>query len=468
MYNLVDIIEELNLFEPNLIEYNAGDVILAENTKNSQLFVLLDGMVHLFKESPSGTRIPLTEIMPGGMFGVMSFFSRNVALTTAVAEIRSKILCLSGQQVEILLESDSRIAGMGRQLLINNLMERYSQVVELNVKLKSTNLALDAEKKRLAQTLEELDSAHRRLVHQEKMATLGQLVAGVAHEINNPASALSNAVEYLVTKLPNLFAEGESSTSDLRIAFFLQGLSAAIINTAEQRDKTSGLDGIFDELKSSERRKIIYLTDELKTEAAALIKSGKTQELGVYIDYLETGMHLRSIRLTSSRISELVKSLKRYSRHESSHQGKTVLREGLEDTLQILGNRLKQVELELEIPDDLPQIVADAAELNQVWTNLIVNACDAIGDQGRIYIRCSYDTQCVFVKIGDDGKGIPEELRDAVFKPHFTTRNSSGNFGLGLGLSISKELVMKNGGTITVAKSSWDGAELIVMLPLSD
>jgi signal transduction histidine kinase len=465
MNKLVEQIKSLGLFEPEIVEYKAGDVILSENARNKSLFILLDGMVHLFKDEVANRKLPVTEIMPGGMFGVLSFFSRKRALTSAVAEIKCKVLKLSAQQVDMILNSDTILAGMGRQLLISNLMQRYEQVVQLNVQLKTTNKALDTEKKRLSNTLDELDAAHRRLVHQEKMATLGQLVAGVAHEINNPASALANAVDYLTAKLPELFKEG--GQADTKFTFFEQGLTVAIISTSEQRTKIASLSKAFDGLKDSIRRKLVYLDGSLLEVAENYARNNRMDQLELHLSYLETGMQLRSIRLTSGRIAGLVKSLKRYSRHESTHIGTVDIREGIQDTLQILGNRLKEIEVEVSFAENLPFINADPAELNQVWTNLIVNACDALNNRGRIYIRCTFDSQCLFIKIGDDGKGIPEHLRDVVFKPHFTTRNSSGNFGLGLGLSISRELIMKNGGTITVSKSSYDGAEMIVMLPIS-
>lgn len=460
-------IAELNrlaLFEPDIVTHASRQRLLLEGVSNKSLYILLEGVVHLFKTDASGASVPVTQVLPGGMFGVMSFFSNKPALTTAVAETKCRIFRLSRSQVDLILNSESIVAVMGRQLLIANLMERYSQVVDLNSRLKEANHNLDSERRRLAETLEALNSAHQRLIHQEKMATLGQLVAGVAHEINNPAAALVNAVTYLTDILPALLGNDASDRDNMGVKFFELGLGSSAMQSSKQRELDAEMATRFPDLKASQRRRLVTLGDK----ALALVGTFSASDhlhLSEYLDYAEAGIQLRSIRLSSARISGLVKSLKSYSRHETSHTGSIDIREGLHDTIQILGNRLKYISLELDFPDDLPLVNADPAELNQVWTNILINACDALQNEGRIYIRISCDEQCVFVCIGDDGKGVPEDIRDKIFMSSFTTRNSSGNFGLGLGLSISRELVMKNGGTIQVTDSIYDGAAFIVMIP---
>jgi signal transduction histidine kinase len=463
-------IAELNhlaLFEPDIVSFASRERILLEGVRNKNLYILLEGVIHLFKTDDAGVSVPVTQVLPGGMFGVMSFFSNKPALTTAIAETKCRVFRLSRGQVDLILSADSVVSMMGRQLLIANLMERYAQVVDLNARLKEANRNLDTERRRLAETLEALDAAHHRLVHQEKMATLGQLVAGVAHEINNPAAALVNAVTYLSDMLPDLLNVHNPGRSNLGVTFFQMGISSAAVSTSRQREMDQELSEMFPDLKSSQRRRLVILGDK----AIAMVRDmsdADRKQVSKYLEYAEAGIQLRSIRLSSSRISGLVKSLKSYSRHETTHSGPIDIREGLHDTIQILGNRLKQISLELDFPADLPLVNADPAEMNQVWTNILVNACDALQQEGRIYIRIAHDRQCLFVRIGDDGRGVPENIRDKIFQPSFTTRNSSGNFGLGLGLSISRELVMKNGGTIHVTDSMYDGAEFVVMIPLSD
>lgn len=467
MHELVEEIRLNGLFEPVILDVETGKIILTEDKKNKNMYLLLEGGVYLYKSVEQQGTLPVTKITPGGMFGVISFFSGKKALTTAIAISKSRILSLNKSDVDLLLNSDNIIAGMSRQLLISNLMERYSQVVDLNVKLNQVNTKLDEERIRLDEALSRLQDAHQRLIHQEKMATLGQLVAGIAHEINNPAAALNNAADYLVEILPELFEKNSGPGLDLRTLFYTDGLATSGVSTEQQRAKLNEAENFFPQLKRADLRKLIALSEESQKQARKLYDGRKIDELIICLKYAEAGMHLRSVRITSGRISNLVKSLKRYSRHETTSTSTSDIREGLLDTIHILGNRLKNIQMEVHLPENIPSVKADAAELNQVWTNILVNACDAINDNGRIYIRCNFNDKVATVIIGDDGPGIPEENRAKIFTPHFTTRNSTGNFGLGLGLSISKDLLMKNGGNISVGSSSYGGAEFKIEIPLN-
>ncbi|MCC5926090.1 MAG: cyclic nucleotide-binding domain-containing protein [Bacteroidetes bacterium] len=457
-------IRKKGLFEPDIVEYNQGDIVLKEGEKTKFLFILMDGCVRLYKQE-EGASIPVTDIEPGGLFGVMSFFSNKHALTTAVVDKEAKIFRLNKQQVEHILTGDMTLSTMGRQMLTANLMDRYAHVIQLNVQLKKMNHEIDLEHSKLQEAMRELKSAHNRLVHQEKMATLGQLVAGVAHEINNPAAALENAVSYLADLLPELFKNDTSKTHQTRQRFFIRGVDSRKIQTSSSRDSERLLRSVYPSLKSSEIRKLVLLDDDGLDEISKLYKAKKLDELRICLDYMEAGMHLRLIRITTERIGGLVKSLKRYSRQGSSEVLAINLREGIMDTLHVLGNRLKDIKVHLDVDETLPDVKADPAEMNQVWTNIVVNACDILNDKGHIDIISEVTSKAVIIRIGDDGPGVPEELRETIFKPSFTTRNSSGNYGLGLGLSISRELIMKHGGTIEVISSRYGGAEFVITMP---
>jgi signal transduction histidine kinase len=137
-----------------------------------------------------------------------------------------------------------------------------------------------------------------------------------------------------------------------------------------------------------------------------------------------------------------------YTSMDQAAYAETDVREGLEDTLTILGHKLKGTSVEREYDDDLPKIWANAGELNQVWTNLIDNAADALGGQGRIAVRAFRGEDGVTVEILDSGPGIPPEVRDRIFDPFFTTKEIGE--GTGLGLDIVRRVVAGHGGTISV------------------
>ncbi|HAC16609.1 MAG TPA: hypothetical protein DCE78_11805 [Bacteroidetes bacterium] len=464
IYALVEQIRLHKLFEPNLKNIKAGDIIFSESDKNRYIYLILDGEVELKKTAENEGLVHVTSIKPGSMFGVMSFFSGHEALTTAVAVSDSLVFRLSKTDVDKLLGSNLDIAAMSRQLLISNLMERYSQVVDLNMQLHKLNKDLDDERRQLDVTLNKLRNAHERLVHQERMATLGQLIAGIAHEINNPVAALESANQYLIELLPGLFNIDTQKSAKIYTKFFNEGLNSTNYEGASNREQLEELKSQFPLLKFSDIRRLIHLSENGITQAIEIYELMDVDLLVSALKYTEAGLHVRRIRITSGRISSLVRSLKRYSKQESTGDTRTELKNGMIDTIQILGNRLKSIQLNLNIPENLPDVHFDTGELNQVWTNLIINACDAINNKGIIEITAVEKGEKIVVSISDNGPGIPEENWDKIFLPHFTTRNSSGNFGLGLGLSITRELVLKNQGYIKVKRSELAGAEFIVEL----
>lgn len=181
--------------------------------------------------------------------------------------------------------------------------------------------------------------------------------------------------------------------------------------------------------------------------------------------HFEAGYYLRSIGLGAERISNLVVSLRNYSRGGSGGTELVDVRSGIQDTLRIVGNRIKDLDTELRL-EETPPVPGNSGELNQVWTNLIVNACDAMDDRGRLVIACGREgPDAVFVTVTDSGPGLPEELMEKIFEPNFTTKTNATHFGLGLGLAISREIIKKHGGELTVENAKEGGATFKAVLP---
>jgi len=460
---LVKEIQTHELFKPDIRTYKSGSILLKEFDHNDYIFVVLDGEVDLTKWIEGEGQVRVTSVQHGSLFGLMSFFSGEHALTTAVAVTECRVLKLRKKDVDQLLASNHSIAVMSRQLLISNLMQRYRQVVELNVELHKLNAEIELERRRLDEALQKLKHAHERLVHQEKMATLGQLVAGVAHEINNPVAALNNSTGYLKELLPMVFDAVRSLNLDRTAMFLDSGLSYSG-TTVPTREQLNQVGSLYPDLKPVDHRRLFLLDDKSMIFLKDLYAQKRYHEVTSYLKVAEVGSHIRRISATSGRISGLVKSLKQYSRQDKTGEMATNISEGINDTLLILGNRLKNSEVELIIPDNLPLVFGDPGEWNQVWTNILVNACDVLGDSGKIRISAHLFDKNIQVMIEDSGPGIPPENREKIFQPHFTTRNSSGNFGLGLGLFITHELVGKNKGHISVRDSEMGGAAFEILL----
>jgi signal transduction histidine kinase len=181
---------------------------------------------------------------------------------------------------------------------------------------------------------------------------------------------------------------------------------------------------------------------------------------------IEIHRMINEISSAAGRVSELVSSVKIYSHMDRSTEHKpTDVREGLDNTLTIFGHRLKEknVRLTREYPDNLPTIPGNAGELNQVWTNLIDNALDAVTDGGELTIEIEQDDWGVAVKIIDDGGGIPDDVRHRIFDPFFTTKDVGE--GTGLGLDIARRIVNTHGGQIE-ARTKSGKTEMFVRLPI--
>jgi signal transduction histidine kinase len=150
----------------------------------------------------------------------------------------------------------------------------------------------------------------------------------------------------------------------------------------------------------------------------------------------------------AARISELVGAMKRYTYMDRAATGEVDIREGIEDTLAVLSHRLGGLSVTREYEESLPTVRANGSELNQVWTNLIDNAADAVDGRGRIGIRVFRDEGYVVVEVSDSGPGIPRHVRDRVFEPFFTTKGVGE--GSGLGLDVVRRVVSGHGGEVSL------------------
>jgi signal transduction histidine kinase len=307
----------------------------------------------------------------------------------------------------------------------------------------------------------------------EKLATLGKLSAGMAHELNNPAAAVLRGVDQLretISRLTNArlsLAEQEFSEE--------QQKQIAVLET-NARERARSPESI-DPLQRSDRENEIedWLENSGVSEgwelASALVNMGFTatdisQKTDIFskeqvapvlgwICWTCTSYSLLSeIQLGAGHISEIVKALKAYSYMDQAPVQQVDVHEGLDNTLIILRNKIKGgIEVQKEYSPDLPAIEAYGSELNQVWTNIVDNAIDAMKGEGKITIRTSRQGEEVVIEIEDNGPGIPEEIRPKLFDPFFTTK--APGEGTGLGLNISHNIIVqKHKGKITVSSQS--------------
>ena len=319
---------------------------------------------------------------------------------------------------------------------------------------------------------------------QEKMAALGKLSAGMAHELNNPAAAAQRGAAQLqetFSKWQDIQLKMADQRLDTKHMKQVQTLDRIATDRArnpvnltalERSDLESSLEewlhGLGIEIAGELVSALVslgYNPHELKR----LAKEFTPSQFAVLVNWIgikyEIYRLVGEISLGTGRIVELVRALKTYTHMGQAPVQSIDVHEGLDNTLIILHNSLKYgITVVKDYTKDLPTIQAFASELNQVWTNIIDNAVDAMDGKGTLTLRTRWEDPWVVVEIEDSGKGIPEENQSRIFDPFFTTKEPGK--GTGLGLNISRNLIVKkHHGQITV-KSKPGNTCFTVRLPL--
>jgi signal transduction histidine kinase len=316
----------------------------------------------------------------------------------------------------------------------------------------------------------------------DRLAALGKLSAGLAHELNNPASAAKRAAGHLraslkqikeashalgsrdltaaqkteIEKLENSLIQKNDPPPDvLTISTLEDQLEAVLLshglNDLWQLAANLARKGVRPEILES-----LFASLDLDTARAALVRISASLEIA--------GM-LNEIENSTSRISDLVRAIKEYTFMDQAPVQNVDVVKSLENTLTILNHKLKQgVEVERDY-QPIPLLVDSfGSELNQVWTNIIDNAIDAMHGRGTLRVRTYRDDTCVVVEIGDDGPGIPADIQPHIFEPFFTTK--AVGQGTGLGLDTVQRIVKKHRGNIQISSKPGD-TRFQVFLPLA-
>ena len=291
------------------------------------------------------------------------------------------------------------------------------RVQDRTAELQTANSTLLAEKARQEVLIKKLEEAHNQLLQSEKMASIGQLAAGVAHEINNPIGFVSSNLGTLQRYVANL----------LKLLAAYELLEGSLADSSLQ-----DINQVKKEIDAT------YLRED--------IGNLLTESLGGLL-----------------RVKRIVQDLKDFSHVDESEWQKSDLEQGLDSTLNVVWNELKYKAKVVKEYRNIPQIECFAPQLNQVFMNLLINAVHSITDQGQITIRTGYDDENVWVEVEDTGKGIKPEHMGRIFEPFFTTKPVGK--GTGLGLSLSYGIVHKHGGRIEVKSELDKGSIFRVVLP---
>jgi signal transduction histidine kinase len=423
-----------------------GDTYIRQGDPAETMFVLLEGEFQARGEIAGETfAFPLK---PGDVTGVLPFS-------------RMKKTPITGRAV-----------GNGRLLRFPSAL--FPQLVQKMPELATRLVGLMSDRIRETTRFEQ---------QRDRLASLGKLSAGLAHELNNPASAAKRATSQLRDMLKKIksaslelgrrdLTPAQKSEIEKMEASFTQPDvvppdALTVSDLEDQIDslfRSHGQNDLWMLAAALARRNIkpealesLFATLEADTARAALVRIAASVEVATLLHEIES---------STSRISDLVGAIKEYTYMDQAAIQNVDVVKSLETTLTILNHKLKQgVAVERDY-QRVPLLVNSfGSELNQVWTNIIDNAIDAMGGKGELRIRTYRDDACVVVEIGDNGPGISAEVQPHIFEPFFTTKGVGQ--GTGLGLDTVQRIVKKHRGNIQVTSKPGD-TRFQVWLPLAD
>ncbi len=428
-------------------ELQPGDSLWTEGTPADAMFVVLSGTVQMFFDM-AGQTVRVDASARNGVIGMLPY--------SRMTEFKGKTYATEPTRVLRIAKDD--------------FPDMLGEIPELGYRL----VALLSDRVR----------DNTRVADQRaKMMALGKLSAGLAHELNNPAAAVQRAADQLAKRLQL------SNRLISRIA--LHGLDAELLQSSAALQEL-GEPGRGDELSVLERgdreEQLGEWLDDLGIEdawglAEAFVDAGIDLEAlqeacrplpgeatADVLAWVGNGLAVRQllsqVKAASGHISELVASIKTYSHMDRTpDRAPADIHRGLESTLTLMKHKLTRQDIRLERHFDLtlPKVPMQVSDLNQVWTNLVDNAIDAMETGGRLQLRTEHDAISAYVRVIDDGGGIDPELKEQIFDPFFTTKGVGQ--GTGLGLDIARHIVQQHEGDLSV-ESEPGRTEFVVRLPL--
>jgi signal transduction histidine kinase len=432
----------------SLRRLSEGDVLTKRGLPVEGLFVVLSGHVAIYLDRGTG-RNKIMEWRDGDVAGILPYSRLVAPPADSVAQEPSEILAVPRDSFPAMM----RECPEATAILVHTMLDRSRHFTSAGL-------------------------------HDEKMISLGKLSAGLAHELNNPASAIKRSAAVLETLLRDteaaVHALGASKLTDPQLAAIesLRGSCAGarqpgVLSPLQQAERE---DRIADWLADHDIDTAIAgslaetsLTIEALDRCAAEVRG---PSLAAALRWTAASCSLRwvssEILEAATRITKLIGEVKGFTHMDQASVPEPVdLKTSIGNTVAVLAGkaRSKSAAVTVNLPADLPHVRGFAGELNQIWSNLIDNALDAVAESGRVDVSATCERQSVVVRVVDNGPGIPEQIRQQIFDPFFTTK--AVGKGTGLGLDIVRRLISHNDAAIDV-ESAPGRTEFRVVLPIAD
>jgi len=428
------------------IHLKAGDIYARQGDPADAMFVILEGQFQWRGELGGETVVLASKL--GDVTGVLPFSRMKQFTVTGRAITDGRILRFPASLFPDLIQ---RMPELARRL-VGVMSDRIREITRIEQQ-------------------------------RDRLAALGKLSAGLAHELNNPASAAKRATSQLrdvlkrikdashelgrrelttaqkaeIAKLESSFTQRDEPPPDALTISDLEGQIDSLLRSHGQNDLWQLAAELAQRGIKAEALEALFGTLDADTARAALVRIAASVEIANL---------LKEIESSTSRISDLVGAIKEYTFMDQAPVQNVDVVKSLETTLTILNHKLKRGIVVQREYQRVPLLVNSfGSELNQVWTNLIDNAIDAMGGKGELRVRTYREDSCVVVEIADNGPGISPEIRAHIFEPFFTTKGVGE--GTGLGLDTVQRIVKKHRGNVQVSSKPGD-TRFQVWLPLAD
>ncbi|AWB82396.1 histidine kinase [Corynebacterium yudongzhengii] len=451
-------------YQPRLT-FPPGVYLTKEGHVVEEIILALSGRVLLQRFTDAGD-ITMHHASTGQVIGLLALARSRIGFFTARTTTEVVAVQLPTEQLNYLLELEPDLTRLLAVLFVRSYDRRLRRAEDIQVEQHELTAQLEEERAHLTTALRNLEAARRELMSQARFASLGELAAGVAHELNNPMSAIGRTAEHLVDDVEALLA---SAPDKKWRRGTLNALKAArtshAVSTKEARRLHRELTEITGDRALAQRWVLAGLHDP---DFARQVGKSRQLDYETVEHAASIGTGLRNLSTAATRITELVASLRSYARPDGDPITDVDVHQGIDDTLHLISHKLRDIDIRREFAE-LPAITCTPGQLSQVWTNLITNAAEAIEESGKgstITVRTSLaHPERIRVEVIDDGPGIPENRLENLFEPRFTTRNGQVRFGMGIGLSVCRSIVSKHHGSIHL-ESSPAGTAAIVELPV--